>query len=332
MNDNKESLLKNQDVPNVPNQKNQIQEFRLKKLQNEKIARLYDKLGKKEKAAYLRNCSSHPTFSYNKKTGERKLVGNFFCRQRMCPLCSWQKSRQTFGNIFKIINTDKFKELEFIFITLTIKNCSADDLQKNLDMMFQGWRKMTASKKAFFRKPFEGCFRALEVTYNKKNKSYHPHFHVLVAVKKEYFSKENKDYISQEKLILQWKKVCDLDYEPNVDVRKVKNKEQKAVAEVAKYTVKSADIANKEVLKTLDSVLFHRRLISYHDLFKTVKTELKIVDEDIESNFKADNLAELSANPDIILELFKWNLGTKTYVLSESREQTKPINIYSFCC
>lgn len=308
---------KNQDVHtnlDVHTQKDQIQEFRLKKIQNDKLAKLYEDLGQKKKASYLRNCSSTPTFYIDKTTKQKKLLFNFFCRQRMCPLCSWQRAKKTFGNIFSIITEPEFKDLEYIFITLTIKNCKSEDLQNNLDMMFSGWRKLTASKKAFFRKSFEGCFRALEITYNKKENTYHPHFHILVAVKKDYFKKTNKKYISQEKLILQWRKVCNLDYSPNVDVRKVKVKNKKVVAEVAKYTVKSADINDKEVLKTLDNALFRRRLISYHDLFKTVKAKLKLEDEE-DIRESPENYKTIMADPEMIKILYKWNIGTKTYNL-----------------
>ena len=309
MNDNKQQSTKNQD-----DSTNKIKEFRLKKIQNDKIAFLYEKLGDKKKASYLRNCSNQPVFYIDPVTHKPKVLTNFFCRQRLCPMCSWQRAKKTFSDVFAIISEPEFKNLEYIFITLTIKNCKGEDLQNNLDTLLSGWRGLTGTKRKPFRLRFTGMFRGLEITYNKKTNTYHPHLHVLCAVGKDYFSKTNKNYLSQEKLIRLWKSACNLDYEPSVDIRKVKNEEYKAVSEIAKYTVKSSDIANEKVLKVLDKALYNRRLISYHDLFKTVKAKLKI--EDSEDKFISDsNFNAILANPEIIKTMYKWNFGTKTYNL-----------------
>jgi plasmid rolling circle replication initiator protein Rep len=164
-----------------------------------------------------------------------------------------------------------------------------------------------------FRKSFTGMFRALEVTYNKETGGYHPHLHCLVSVEKFYFKKTNKNYISHSRLIELWKNALGADYKPTVRISKVKNAKYKQVAEVAKYTVKSSDIASDEVLKILDGALAKRRLVAYIGLFKTVKAKLKLEDEDSE---EYENFKSLMANPDIVLEIFKWNPGTRTYELT----------------
>lgn len=304
---NTQELDENQDT-----KANKVKDFRIKKIQNDKIAVFYDKLGQKKKASYLRNCSNQPVFYIDPETNESKILTNFFCRQRLCPMCSWQKAKKTFSNIFSVISDIEFKDLKYIFITLTIKNCKSDELSNNLDILFKGWRRLTSNKKQPFRKIFVGMFRSLEITYNSETNTYHPHFHILCAVRKEYFSKENKDYLNQDKLIKIWKKACNLDYKPSVDIRKVKNEEYKAVAEVAKYTVKSSDIESAQVLKILDSALFRRRLISYHDLFKEVKAKLELEDED-DQNISDANFNSILANSAIIKKMFRWNIGTKTY-------------------
>ncbi len=81
--------------------------------------------------------------------------------------------------------------------------------------------------------------------------TYHPHFHVLLPVK--------KNYIKQADWTSLWKKALKLDYTPIVDIRRVKSKakidaeqiesdvreammEQKAVLEISKYPVKDTDV------------------------------------------------------------------------------------------
>ncbi|KYD03686.1 hypothetical protein B4144_3959 [Bacillus atrophaeus] len=81
--------------------------------------------------------------------------------------------------------------------------------------------------------------------------TYHPHFHVLLPVK--------KNYIKQADWTSLWKKALKLDYTPIVDIRRVKGKakidaeqiesdvreakmEQKAVLEISKYPVKDTDV------------------------------------------------------------------------------------------
>ena len=98
-----------------------------------------------------------------------------------------------------------------------------------------------------------------------------------------------------------WRKAFQIDYDPNVDIRKVKKKNRntqtvleeiktynelsqneaiaQAAAEVAKYSVKVGDMLRqknrKEVVETLDSVLRNRRFISYGGILNDARKELK---------------------------------------------------------
>ncbi len=288
-----------------------LTEYNQKKRMNIKLVKVYEKLGEKEKAKRLKLCANLLVFAKN------KIISALHCQLRLCPVCSWRRAEKTYFNVFKIINEPEFDDLEFLFMTLTVKNCPAIKLNDTLDLMFNGWRKLTLNDRQVFRKSFEGTFRALEVTYNPDKKTYHPHFHVLVAVKKNYFKKSNEDYISHEKLINLWKNACNLDYEPDVDIRKVTNSKHKQIAEVAKYTVKPTDyIARKNVVRTLDEALYRRRLIAYGGIFAKVKKKLKIQDDPIfdDENEKQTN-EQIYVNPEIKKEVMKWNFGTKTYEL-----------------
>jgi plasmid rolling circle replication initiator protein Rep len=99
------------------------------------------------------------------------------------------------------------------------------------------------------------------VTLNYEKFTWHPHLHCLCFVPKEYFSKDNKNYISQAELTEYWGKACKLDYKPIVDIRRVYDKSSQkerisfddnkkgssislsgAIFETAKYCVKPLKI------------------------------------------------------------------------------------------
>lgn len=126
----------------------------------------------------------------------------------------------------------------------------------------------------------------MEVTYNRRTKEFHPHFHVVLMVEKKYFSR-HEDYLSQRKLTQIWKDCLKVDYDPIIDIRRIQASDlniKKAVAEVAKYTVKAKDMMildqdeMDQVVAALDHALAGRRLISYRGRFKDIFEQLKLDD------------------------------------------------------
>ncbi len=86
----------------------------------------------------------------------------------------------------------------YILLTLTVRNCEANDLSSTLDAMLAGWERMTKTKP--WKRVALGAFRALEITHNVDPKSdsydtFHPHIHAVIAVKPSYFT--SRDYLSQ---------------------------------------------------------------------------------------------------------------------------------------
>ena len=78
---------------------------------------------------------------------------------------------------------------DFLFLTLTVPNCTGYDLPETIDNLQYGFRRLLQMKK--FKNAVKGYFKALEVTINKKRfctAMYHPHYHVILAVDKSYFN------------------------------------------------------------------------------------------------------------------------------------------------
>ena len=217
-----------------------------------------------------------------------KLYHANFCRERLCPMCAWRRSYKIFGQMSQIMNFlgNKYR---FIFLTLTVPNCTAQELDRVIDDLMKGWAKLMRRKR--FKGAVQGFFRALEVTRNKKNGTYHPHFHVVLAVLPSYFT---YGYIKRDEWLSMWQQSMKDDSITQVDVRVMRDKKTgavsgealtSAVAEAAKYAVKSADYVFSgndklmdSIVSTLSTALSHRRLTALGGVFKDAWEQLGLDD------------------------------------------------------
>lgn len=170
-----------------------------KKLKNLELAESYKRLGLK-KAYRVEECGTLLSF---KKIEEdlKKLFKANFCKDRLCPMCSWRRSMKVFGQVSKVMDRAlEDKEYRFLFLTLTVKNCTGEELSKLIDKMFKSLELLFKRKEV--RNIVIGYFRGLEVTHNldknsKDYDTYHPHFHIILMVNKSYFT-QSVQYISQK--------------------------------------------------------------------------------------------------------------------------------------
>lgn len=114
--------------------------------------------------------------------GSKSVRPFMSCKRRWCPLCAWRKSVKNFqiairklGEWFAANPSDKF-----YFLTLTVPNCSADDLPELVKSMNAAWRRF--SLRPSFSTACVGWVRSLEITFPRKGEA-HPHFHVLMVSK-----------------------------------------------------------------------------------------------------------------------------------------------------
>lgn len=298
-----------------------------KKLKTIALSESYKRLGFK-KSYRVKDCGTYLIYKKNINTGVKKLKEGNFCRDRLCPMCSWRRSLKIFGQVSKVMDKAlEEKDYRFIFLTLTCKNVSADGLGSCLDNMFNAFNLLT--KRVAFKKSIKGFFRGLEVTHNLDYNSdsfdtYHPHFHAICMVNKSYFN-DRKYYISQEQWTSLWKSCLKIDYTPIVHVTSFKTSNRsstsKSVAETAKYTVKDNDyiIPYSEELTdcavmTLNSALKSRRLTAFGGELKRLHKELNLDDIENGDLVNTDNEKDdLREDIDYILEYYKWNFGYSQY-------------------
>jgi plasmid rolling circle replication initiator protein Rep len=199
-----------------------------------------------------------------------------------------------------------------------------------------------------FKDAVRGWVKCFEITYNWNTGEYHPHYHCVLVVDKNYFT--SNLFIQQDEWCLLWQSCLGVDYKPIVDIRVFKDSEKgkgKEVAEVAKYTIKSSNImANlqqispynqdvqdevkkitnaitDEIVSTLDSALANRRLIEYGGIMKIKHKELNLTDDT--DNDNADLIHIETDSPqngtDYMVERYRWDIGLKNYVRIEDERE-----------
>jgi plasmid rolling circle replication initiator protein Rep len=243
------------------------------------------------------------------ETGE--IIRANFCKMRLCPVCNYIKSSINFYKIRECVqHIKKENNANFIFLTLTVANCEPENLSETITHVLKSFNRLRSRKT--WQDSILGVIRGLEITYNNKNNTFHPHIHMLAAVPEDYFYSNNKNYITIEKLRNWWKESANLNYHVQVDIRKVDSSDN-AIAEVAKYSIKMAEVLQAksdenqiEATKTINNSVHGRRLIGALGVFKKSLKELKIKDLD------ELNLETLEQNHEKITELI-WDNTEKNY-------------------
>jgi plasmid rolling circle replication initiator protein Rep len=281
----------------------------------------YIRLENYNKASRVAQCGSFLEFKRFNDDNIKLNKANF-CKIRLCPMCAWRRSLKIFGQVSKILNElDKLNNYEYIFLTLTIKNCKAEALNNNINNILYGFNKLM--KNIRVKGSIDGYFRGLEITHNIDRMSvsydtFHPHIHAILCVKSSYFTYK---YISQAEWTELWKRALNVNYDVIVDVRKFKSR--KGVAEACKYTVKDTDylleydteITDKTV-EILDSALTGRRLVAFGGVLRDLHKKLNL-DDVLDGDLINTDNDELREDIDYIIERYRWNIGYKQYIRFE---------------
>lgn len=286
------------------------------------------------KAQRILACGAVLVFAECPYGHERRLKYARFCRWPLCPMCQWRKSRVIFHQLLTVCHALQQCRLDtrYLLLTLTIPNVPAGELSAALDHMFKGWDRLT--KRAEFKRSMLGWFRTLEVTFNHKDRTYHPHFHVLLAVPERYF--QGKYYIKHACWLALWQRAM---YDPSiqfVNIKTVKPNQRikcnhplaGAAAEVGKYATKPGNYIRKtsqggyeadpEVVAVLGRTLKHRRLTAYGGAFKSIRKELKLVDVEKADLVRVEGqevTCQCSVCQSVMWEhIYRWKIGLGDYV------------------
>ena len=188
-----------------------------------------------------------------------------------------------------------------------------ENLKKVLDFL-----EFTHRKEIYtYKNAILGYFKSIEILGDKTpNGQAHPHFHILLVVKENYFKKS--DYINQKEFLQMWRDATRNQNITQVDVRRIKSKNENfsdidsAIAETVKYAVKHSDLCKRtnEDFYYLYTQTKNLRFISAGGILKDHLNLIKI-DEDL-INLKKENEALWI---EICRLIYTWQNGD--YILKE---------------
>lgn len=309
-----------------------VQKFTPKKQNGQLLSDSYKRLGFETKANRVVECGSllefaHEMYSDGSISSDGKLHKANFCRDRLCPMCAWRRSYKIFGQASQIMDVIGNK-YEFLFLTLTVPSVQPSQLSETISRLTTAWHKLLMRRNV--KKSVLGYFRALEITLNNNPHSksyglYHPHFHCILAVSKQYFKHK---YISQNEWLNMWRSSYADETITQVDIRRAKNKHLSddidtsadtsalgsAVAEIAKYAVKSSDYLFSDYSKTddivsvLSSALRGRRLTAFGGVFADTLKSLNL--DDCEDGDLVHLDEKLNSALTWMIVRYGWSAGT----------------------
>ena len=262
------------------------------------------------------------------KYEENKLLDlvkvNRCLNNRFCPNCrklDLAKCIHSFQSPFKnLINQGENPYL----LTLTLPNCTYDKLDETIDnlnksfyKLFTGLNKDTRVGINFRNIHLTGALKVLEITYNSKAKTFHPHLHCIIFSDSSYcsmdfkkcvqghysFKRQSYNYHSKMDIhfmklwtmIINKIRMTDKNFESMTDNPlnllqvDIKEMDEFGIYEVLKYTFKDTDIVNYHVFETLVNTLNNRRIRQGYGNLYNLKTEnvddgeLQALDEFLEN-------------------------------------------------
>lgn len=260
----------------------------------------------------VEDCNTFLSFVADKTLEKQKLYKANSCKNRFCPVCAWRKARKDALGLSLMMQYIKQEEnKKFIFLTLTTPNVMSDELENEIKRYNNSFRKLIKRKKV--DSVIKGYVRKLEITYNKKRDDYNPHFHVLIAVNKSYFT-DKRYYISQQEWLDLWRDVTGISEITQVQVQKIRQNNNKELYEMAKYSGKDSDyLINQKVFDAFYKSLKGKQVLVYSGLFKDAKKKLK--------NGDLDYLKEIDPTEYIYQIFYIWK--QKEYLASELYDLTE---------
>ena len=292
-----------------------MEENKAKKIKNMKFLNIIKGKVGDTMLEIIENCSKFMMFYADESKEKLKLMKSNSCKNRFCPMCAWRKAkRDALKNsiIMKKLIADN--QYAFLFLTLTAPNVSGERLENEIKDYVSSFKRFTNLKE--FQKINIGYIRKLEVTYNKEKNTYHPHYHILLCVNKNYFT--SRDYIKQKKWLEMWQLAKRDKTITQVDIRKIElNKEDKSFLEISKYTAKDSDyLQSQDVFNVFYDSLKGKQVITYNKVFKELAKKY--------DNGELDYLKDIDPTDYIYKLIYEW-LGNeyKEVLLQKLTEEEK---------
>lgn len=291
-----------------------------KKTQNVKLAARMAAAGFTERAYRMKMCGTLLDMQYCPDCQRSFVSSANLCRDRLCPTCSWRLSLKLFAEMCATLSYIKdIEDYAAGFLTLTIKNCSVNELRAAIGEMNSAWNRAMSGKR--MKTLCAGFAKSLEITYNWQTKTFHPHFHIIMLTREGKTAGELHEFFRKK-----WAKVCRYDYEPITDYRGIKSDETRideekftaAILETYKYAVKSDEMEQMplEIFREFVQQIGGLRFRSYGGIIKEARAEMCFTDD---SNLDEPQREICDCGATLQKISLQWSFSDKQYKLMQEK-------------
>ena len=304
--------------------------------------RLYDvykAAGLDSEAWRAKACSTWLEYLASEDLQQRELHHFNACKLRLCPVCSTRKARITAIRLAKILEKvqNDHQDTQLIFLTLTVRNCTGGKLRETLDLLTRAWKKLIDRKPV--QRAIKGWFRAIEITHNRVEDTYHPHIHAILVVEDAYFKRSSGLYITQDKWVGMWQQSLQVKYRPVLGIQstyaknaqgKQADRAQAAAVEAAKYAVKGSEYIDPampidqaaSVARTYTEALRRKRLTALGGwmLEASRELDLDVEADDADLVHGDEGSGKLDETTAMWLEDYKWYRVVAEYLLADRKQ------------
>lgn len=307
-----------------------------RKVRGWRLAELYSLAGWEDYAERAVTCSTRLDFLTMEETGDTTLQWANFCHLRLCPICIARRAKKGAYQLSQILDKTQadHPDTMYIFLTLTVQNCTGDKLGDTLGRLTEAWARLMDHR--HIKRAIRGWARFIEITRNGDRSNpwygtYHPHIHAILAVEPGYFAQNSVYFITKDEWIERWQKALRVDYRPSVKVQATRAKGEmtagRAAAEEAnKYAVKDEDYIDPklpdqeaaDIVETYTKALHRRRLVAFGGWLKEAAQTLGT--EDLEDGDLV-HIDQDTIRADVadLIEEYHWHFGAGDYVLTDRR-------------
>lgn len=261
-----------------------------KKAESVLVARKLYAAGLSKRGERIMSCNRMIKLAQCADCGHIDIVSASYCRDRLCPLCSWRISIQRYARMRRILEAVP-PGYEYSLVTLTVKNCKSADLSSTIAAMSAAWADVRRQR--WLKDRLVGWARSLEVTYNKSSREVHPHYHIIAV-----WSRASEGGCTA--LIQEWLQRCARHgltcTAAAQDAQSIKSAGGEgasligAICETMKYCVKSKDLLDGVPLSTVRDIalgLEGKKLISLGGIIKHIAAKLEL--DDIDKSYPDDD-------------------------------------------
>jgi len=344
-----------------------MQKYTNKKRRTQPVLKLIEKHVTDKMYERMRVCYNWTKNVADKTEEKFKVIDAFGCSNRFCPMCAWVKSNKDAEMLSVMMDYMKDEQkCDYLVLTLTMPNVEGEKLAWAIDKINNAFKKLYERKDV--KNMCLGYARKLEVTYNGEKKitrdmwfgngrhkgrsmmsymkrrglkigdpnpnydTYHPHFHVIIAVSRGYV--HGGKYVEQRRWLEMWREAMEDESITQVDIRKMykpRNKPNGDVREVAKYAAKDADYTGLQVKEVKNGVVTFKNLVKAQEVFDFFYYALKGRQyltfngcfKDARKKYKAGELDEYKKIDDTDYHwLLEYGWGGDVYAEKSRRELT----------